>query len=161
MFPEFERGRITLDEYLAQTVFYQARDFSPEDFKQFIYSCSRELPESRAVADRLAQSRNYLMAALNNEGRELNEVRISTFSLRRTLSLFFSSCYVNLRKPDPAIYRLALNVSQRRGSESIFIDDRAENVEGARHAGLSAVRFENAAQLIRELAKLGVEVPST
>ena len=160
LFPEYERGRLTLDEYLSETVFFQQRDFTTDEFKQFMNACSRELPESRAVADHLARSQNYLMAALNNEGRELNEFRISAFDLPRTLSLFFSSCYVGLRKPDPAIYRLALDVSQRCGSQGIFIDDRPENVEGARQAGLNGIRFESASQLVAELAKFGVEVLS-
>jgi putative hydrolase of the HAD superfamily len=100
------------------------------------------------------------MAAINNEGRELNDFRIRKFDLRRTISLFFSSCYVGLRKPDTAIYRLALDVAQRTGAESIFIDDRPENTDGARTAGMNAIQFQNVGQLRSELQKFSVEIPS-
>jgi putative hydrolase of the HAD superfamily len=159
-FPIYERGEISLDDYLTQSVFYRPRPFTRDEFRNFIYSCSSELSESRAFADRLAGSKQFLMAAINNEGRELNEFRIKKFDLRRTLSLFFSSCYVGLRKPDTAIYRLALDVAQRTGAESIFIDDRPENADGARNAGMNAVRFENVSQLRRDLQNFGVEIPS-
>ena len=159
-FPIYERGQITLDDYLTQSVFYRPRPFTGDEFKDFMYSCSKELPDSRALADRLTASRTFLMAAINNEGRELNNFRIGKFDLRRTISLFFSSCYVGLRKPDVAIYRLALDVAQRTGDESIFIDDRPENADGARKAGMNAIQFENADQLRSDLQKFGVEIPS-
>lgn len=159
-FPIYERGQISLDDYLTQSVFYQSRPFTRDEFKNFMYSCSSELPDSRALADRLSSSRKVLMAAINNEGRELNDFRIKKFDLRRTISLFFSSCYVGLRKPDTAIYRLALDVAQRTGAESIFVDDRAENTEGARAAGMNAIQFQNVDQFKSDLQKFGVEIPS-
>jgi putative hydrolase of the HAD superfamily len=159
-FPIFERGEISLDDYLTQSVFYRPRPFTGDEFKNFIYSCSSELSESRALADHLAASDRFLMAAINNEGRELNEFRIKKFDLRRTISLFFSSCYVGLRKPDGAIYRLALDVTQRTGAETIFIDDRPENTDGARSAGMNAVRFENASQLRSDLQNFGIQIAS-
>jgi len=159
-FPIYERGQISLDDYLTQSVFYRSRGFTRDEFKDFMYSCSTELPESRAFADRVAATNLFLMAAVNNEGRELNEFRIQKFDLRRTISLFFSSCYLGLRKPDSAIYRLALDVAQRTGGESLFVDDRPENTDGARDAGMNAVRFENTSQLSRDLQHFGIEIPS-
>jgi putative hydrolase of the HAD superfamily len=38
------------------------------------------------------------------------------------------------------------------------VDDRPLNVEGARRAGMRAIRFENAGQLRRDLAASGVEL---
>jgi putative hydrolase of the HAD superfamily len=37
----FETGTVSLDQYLDQTVFYRERTFTRDDFKQFMYSCSR------------------------------------------------------------------------------------------------------------------------
>lgn len=152
----FERGKIGIDDYVAQVAFDQPRNFTPTEFREFIYSQSQELPAARAFVDRLACSPQLFVATINNEGREVNETRIARFDLRRTFKLFFSSCYVGLRKPDPAIFRLALDVTQRAASESVFIDDREENVEGAQRAGLPTIRYQNVAQLETELAKLGV-----
>lgn len=45
-------------------------------------------------------------------------------------------------KPDPAIYQLLLDRYQLHPAESLFIDDRPENVEGARSVGMQGFLFE-------------------
>jgi putative hydrolase of the HAD superfamily len=156
--PAFETGQITLDTYLQRTVFYRKRAFTREEFVAFIFAQSEELPESRAVLSALAQTRKYLLATINNEPRELNIRRIEQFNLRREFEAFFSSCFVHIRKPDEAIYRLALEVTQRRPEECLFIDDRALNLECARQMGMRTIHFENAAQLRQDLQANGVTV---
>ena len=153
---DFETGRLSLDQYLDRIVFYEPRPFSREEFKAFILAQTQPLPDSLALARELASRRNYLMATLNNESEELNQYRIRSFHLRECFTVFFTSCYLDLRKPDPRIYRLAIDISQRSPDECLFIDDRPLNVDSARQVGMRAIRFENAAQLRRELAALGV-----
>jgi putative hydrolase of the HAD superfamily len=157
-FPAFEVGKTSLSQYLDRTVFYQQRPFSKQDFVDFMYGQSRELPESRAVVDRVARTGRYLVAALNNEGAELNAYRIEKFDLRRTFELFFSSCYVGSRKPNAPIYEMALRVTQRNPVDCIFADDREANLECPRELGLNTIHFQNAAQLEADLRKFGVEI---
>jgi putative hydrolase of the HAD superfamily len=156
--PAFETGQITLDTYLQRTVFYRKRAFTREEFVAFIFAQSEEFPESRAILSALARTRKYLLATINNEPRELNIRRIEQFNLRREFEAFFSSCFVHIRKPDEAIYRLALEVTQRRPEECLFIDDRALNLESARQMGMRTIHFENAAQLRQDLQANGVTV---
>jgi putative hydrolase of the HAD superfamily len=152
----WELGRITLEEYLDRTVFYCPRPFSREAFRSFMLAQSRVEPEALALVGRLARP-GRLLAALNNEGAELNEYRIRTFGLRRYFRLFLSSCYLGLRKPDPQIFRLALQLTQCSPDEVVFVDDRAENVEAARSVGLPAIHYQNVRQLEAELRQLGIE----
>jgi putative hydrolase of the HAD superfamily len=153
---DFETGRITLDEYLDRTIFHDPRAFSRDEFKAYLYAQSQPDPEALAVAADLARSHKYLMATLNNESAELNAWRIQHFHLRDFFVVFFTSCYLGLRKPDPRIYKLAIDLTQREPAECVFIDDRPLNVESALRVGMRAVRFENAAQLRHELAALDV-----
>src|SRR5208337_3433214 len=44
-FDIYEEGKITLNEYLNKVVFYESRHFSPEDFKEFMYSQSQAFPD--------------------------------------------------------------------------------------------------------------------
>ncbi len=155
--PAFETGKITLDTYLQRTVFYRKRNFTREEFIQFIFAQSSEYPESRAVLTSLAASGKFLLATINNEPLELNEWRIRQFNLRREFAAFFSSCYLGIRKPDEGIYKLALEVTQRHPSECVFIDDRELNLECARALGMRTVHYQNAAQLRQELAANGVD----
>ena len=149
-----ETGKMSLDEYLERTVFCHRQSFSREEFKEFIYAQSWPNAESLALARELAGK--YLMAAINNESLDLNLYRIQKFGLRDIFTAFFSSCFVRLRKPDPAIYRLALDVMQKTQDECCFIDDRSLNLEGARQAGIHVIQFQDANQLRRDLANLGV-----
>jgi putative hydrolase of the HAD superfamily len=158
--PAYEAGQITLDTYLQRTVFYRKRDFTREEFLDFMFAQSEELPESRAVLTEVAKTGKYLLATLNNEGLELNEHRIREFHLRREFQAFFSSCYLHLRKPDEGIYRLALEVTQRHPDECLFIDDRELNVECARQLQMRTIHFKNAAQLQQELAANDVIITS-
>lgn len=61
---------------------------------------------------------------------------------------------VRLLKPDAAIFNCLLDKYGLKAEESVFIDDNAENVDGAIAAGLSAIRFTGAAALREELAHL-------
>lgn len=156
VFAAFETGQITLDAYLDQAVFFEKRLFTRAEFSAFVFAQSRQDTETRALLDDLTAAGRYFLATLNNEGRELNEYRIREFNLTRNFTAFCSSCYLGVRKPDAAIYRRAMGIAQRAPDESVFIDDRPENVEGARRAGMRAIHFQNPQQLRAELARQGV-----
>jgi putative hydrolase of the HAD superfamily len=157
-FPAFDAGQITLDQYLDRTLFYRARKFTREEFTAFMFAQSREYPESRAALSELARTGRYYIASINNEPRELNQYRIEAFNLRKDFQAFFSSCYLHARKPEETIYRIALDVSQRKPETSVFIDDRPLNLENPRRLGMHVIHFENATQLRTDLRALGIEV---
>ena len=114
--------------------------------------------EHREVAEKLAKSGKYFMGTINNESRELNLYRIQTFGLREIFSIFVSSCFVGLRKPEEAIYRMALDITQKSPENCCFIDDRALNLETAHQLGMHIIEMHDVEQLSRDLRKLGVEV---
>ena len=152
-----ETNRLSLEDYLDRAVFYQPREFSRKEFRDFIFAQSQAKPESLALLSELAATRKYLLATLNNEMLELNLFRVEHFGLRSFFSVFFSSCFLGLWKPDEAIYRLALNVTQRPAAECIFIDDRKVNLECPRKLGMNTIQFESAAQLRTALQEKGVD----
>ena len=152
----FERGKITLDEYLDRTVFYRSRSFSREAFKDFMFSLSQPYPEVQDFARSLARSGKYLMSTINNESRELNLYRIEHCRLGEIFQLFVSSCFVGLRKPEREIYRLALEITQKPPQECCFIDDRSLNLECAAKLGMHPIEMQELEQLKKDLEKLGV-----
>lgn len=157
-FPAFDTGQITLNQYLDRTLFYRPRPFTREEFTAFMFAQSREYPETRAVLSSVAHTGKYFVASVNNEPRELNNYRIEAFGLRKDFQAFFSSCYLNARKPEEAIYRIALEVSQRPPETAVFIDDRALNLENPRRLGMHVVHHRTAEQLRNDLRALGIEV---
>ena len=60
---------------------------------------------------------------------------------------------VKAAKPDRAIYETAAEMAGYAPQDIFFVDDRLENVEGAKAAGLEAVQFTSANQFIADLRK--------
>jgi putative hydrolase of the HAD superfamily len=60
-------------------------------------------------------------------------------------------------KPDPRIFRLAIEKAGVAPEKIFFADDRIENVEGARLAGIEAIQFKSEKQLRQELNDRGIE----
>jgi putative hydrolase of the HAD superfamily len=151
-----EQGRMGLDEYLRCTVFYRPRGFTPEDFKAYMRAQSVAYPETIDLARALARTGRYRLMTINNESAELNQHRLEHFGLRQVFVTFFSSCWVGILKPARRIYEVALAMSQADPNDSVFIDDREQNLEPARALGMKTIRFTDAQGLRQELAALGV-----
>jgi putative hydrolase of the HAD superfamily len=154
----FERGKISLDEYLDRTVFYRTRPFTREAFTDFMFSLSQPMPEVLDFAQLLARPGKYFMGTINNESRELNLYRIEKYGLRKIFRLFVSSCFVGLRKPERDIYRLALETTQIPAGACCFIDDRSLNLEIAAKLGMQTIEMRTVKQLRSDLEKLGVSL---
>ncbi len=95
------------------------------------------------------------MATLNNESRALNDHRIEVLGLRDHFSTFFSSCYLGVRKPEPEIFRIAIDVTRSDPADCLFIDDRQLNLECASLEGMRTVQFKDPAGLRADLSDLG------
>jgi putative hydrolase of the HAD superfamily len=156
-----ETGRCTLEDYLQATIFHAPRPFNAQEFRAFMREQSHAFEANLAVVGELAARGRYLLATLNNESRELNEHRIERFGLRSRFTCFFTSAFLGVMKPSPEIYRIALEVTQRRPEEALFIDDRAQNLEPARALGLRVIHFradEGADVLRQRLVDADVEL---
>lgn len=153
---QFDSGAITLSQYLNATVFYDARSFSPDTFFAFMKTQSQPDASALAVMRSLKASGNFRMALINNESFELNDYRIKKFALADYFDSFYSSCYMGLRKPEAEIYRRALLISNASAEESVFIDDREENLEEPKKMRMNTILFVDAQQLRESLSALGV-----
>jgi putative hydrolase of the HAD superfamily len=152
----FERGKISIDEYLDRTVFYCDRSFTRDEFRDYMFSLTRPMPEVLRFARALADFGRYFMGTINNESRELNLYRIDKYGLRETFRLFVSSCFVGLRKPESGIYQLAIEITQILPEQCCFIDDRSLNLECAAKLGMHTIQMQTLEQLRIDLEKLGV-----
>jgi putative hydrolase of the HAD superfamily len=67
------------------------------------------------------------------------------------------SAEVGLMKPDPRIYRLALEKTGVQPAESVFLDDVLINVEAARSLGMSAIQFTQPEKTLEELKQFLID----
>jgi putative hydrolase of the HAD superfamily len=152
----WEEGRMSLDEYLEHTVFGVPRPFSREEFTAFMFAQSAPDPEAIRFAESLAGTDRYRLMTINNESEALNVYRLRLFGLQRMFHAFFSSCWLGVRKPSRRIFELALAMAQATPECSVFIDDRAYNLEPARVLGMHTVHFTGIPALRRALEEMGV-----
>ena len=68
-----------------------------------------------------------------------------------------ASCEVHINKPDPLIYKALLEKYHLKAQESVFIDDRLDNVQAAFRLGFAGIQMkESVGTLVRSLATCGV-----
>ncbi|HEV2483481.1 MAG TPA: HAD family hydrolase [Puia sp.] len=157
-FDTYESGKLSLDEYLKRSVFYQDRSFTMEEFRKFMYDQSVAYPEMIELVKALKTRYGLRIAVVNNEGRELNEHRIRQFRLNEFVDFFISSCFVHFRKPDADIWKIALDIAQVPREEVVYIDDRPMFVQVAQGLGLRAICHSNkdVAKTKGQLAAMGL-----
>lgn len=154
IFPVYEIGKISLDEYLDTVVFNHPRNFTREDFKSFIFSKSKELPDLLQWLIKWKATCGFRIISINNEGKELNDYRIKKFGLHHCFDAFVSSCEVGLRKPDPTIFKLAMGIAQVKPEQCYYFDDRAMLVEAASRTGITCYQhkdFESTKQILEHI----------
>ncbi len=152
----YEEGKLSLDDYLQRVVFCQARQFSKDEFKAFMLSRSQPIPEMLDLIRSLKAKYQLKTIAVSNEGREINSYRIHQFDLGQLIDTFVSSCFVHFRKPDPDIYRIALDISQSAPAEVAYIDDRPLFVEVSNSLGIHGIQHVDFSTTRSKLGELGL-----
>ena len=157
----WERGLSTAREFFTRTVLEPNPQLSlsfEELWQQVCGQSALAFPDSFRILQQLRGLPELRLATLNNESRELNAYRLDAFGLRGCFDFFLCSGYLGTMKPDPPIFRAAVEISGRPASTSLFVDDKLENCEAARRAGMQAIQFQSAGQLRTELRGLGIQV---
>jgi putative hydrolase of the HAD superfamily len=157
-FDTYEVGKLTLDQYLSRVVFYQKRNFTEGEFRDFMFAQSKPFPEMIELVRTLKAQYKLKIVVVNNEARELNERRIQNFKLTSFVDFFVSSCFVHVRKPDEDIYRIALDIAQVPAGQVAYLDDRQMFVEVAETLGICGIYHTSYASTCAKLASIGLKL---
>jgi len=150
-FDTYEIGKITLDDYLDRVVFYMPRDFSRDEFKQFMFAQSDPHEDMIRLIHDLKFRYSLRTVAVSNEGRELMNHRIDRFGMKEYIDFFICSGFVALRKPDLAIFNMALEIAHVKPQEVIYIDDRLMLTQIGSKLGLQTICHQDFNQTQLEL----------
>lgn len=153
-----EEGKLTLSEYLNRVVFYKKRSFTPDQFREFMFTQTTPNTEMIEFIKQLKEQYKLKIAVVNNEGRVLNEYRIKKFQLIQFVDFFISSCFVHLRKPDTDIFRLALDIAQVPAEQVVYIEDLQMFVDVARSMGIRSIQHKNYLSTSEVLATMGLKI---
>jgi putative hydrolase of the HAD superfamily len=93
---------------------------------------------------------------LSNIGFELATAMEKNFPWVKEFKYTIWSCRLAMAKPDPKIYRCAQEKLDEAPQETLFIDDREENIRAAREFGFLGILFKDVDQLRRDLKEQGL-----
>lgn len=155
-FDTYEQGKLSLDEYLKRIVFYKKRNFTADEFREFMFAQSEPHPEIIKSISLLKEKYGLKVAVISNEGRELTEFRIQKFKLYEFVDFFISSSFVHFRKPDVDIFRMALDIAQVKATNVVYIEDRPMFVQVAGQLGIHGIRHINHNSTLEKLKLFGL-----
>ena len=155
-----DAGRITrreANERMLERARAVGRGFEVEGVLDDWMSMLRPRRRMQELVRKL-KSRGYCVYYLSNIPEDVLD-----FLTERDLKGLFdggvASCEVHINKPDPRIYKALLDKYQLKAGESVFIDDRLENVQAAFRLGFAGIQMKDSVgTLVRSLATCSVAI---
>ena len=117
---------------------------------RWIEMMNGEIEGMVSVVKRL-KAAGYGVYGLTNWSAETFPMVRDTYPVFQEFDGIVVSGEEHLLKPDAAIYKCLLERYALQAEESLFVDDNADNVVGARNVGMKAIQFTSAEELEREL----------
>jgi putative hydrolase of the HAD superfamily len=150
----FETGLVEPRDFVSQLSGILSLDLDYDRFCE-IWSC---IFTDTLVPDSLVESlaSRYRLVLLSNTNAIHFEMVRRTYPILRHFHELVLSYEVKAMKPNPAIYRAAIEKAGCRPEECFYTDDIADYVEAGRREGIDAVQFQNADQLQGEMRARGI-----
>lgn len=155
---EHDRGILTDEEFIKKSlqkvpgIEMELREF----FKNIHYLILEYDYAEQWLLD--LKKAGYQLCILSNYGKTTFAYAKKNFKFLKHVDHMIISSDVHYVKPEPEIYQILLERYKIKPEESIFIDDRADNLEMAAAFGIHTIQFKNQQQTIEELEKLGVKI---
>lgn len=146
---EVNLGHITWHDFVARVAEQAGK--SPEQLG-LLYQAERLNPELLAYVASLKP--RYKLGLITNAHHEFLEPILAEAHLDTLFDSVVMSSHLGITKPDPRIFRAALDELDVQPQEAVFIDDIASNADGAARAGLHAITYHSLEQFQAELATL-------
>jgi putative hydrolase of the HAD superfamily len=104
------------------------------------------------------KERGILTAILSNMGDNVLANIKREFDWLSRFDVLVWSYQLRMAKPDPAIYRHALEQLGTRPEETLFIDDRSVNTDAANALGMKSIVFTDVAHLRADIIARGLDM---
>lgn len=115
----------------------------------------RKLRKSVVSIIKRLRSKGLKIAALSNVIKSHSRVNDQK-GIYKLFDLLVLSYEVKLRKPNPKIFKLTLKKLGTKPEETVFIDNKLENVEVARKLKINGIYYRNPTQLNKSLARFNL-----
>ncbi len=140
---EYDRGALSLDEVtdILSEMNHTSRE-KTEAFLQHSIDIQEPIrPTEELIGD--LKKAGYRLYVLSNMSREFIDF-LRKFPVYSLFDGDVVSCEEHTVKPEPRIFEILLNRFSLEPSETLFIDDRADNVRMAESMGIRGFNFDDA-----------------
>jgi glucose-1-phosphatase len=130
------------------------------NFEQFVEVWNRALDPKPIHEDGLLAklAKRYRMAVLSNTDPLHVAHMEATYGFLQLFPVRIYSCRVGASKPDPIIYKEALEACKARAQEAVYVDDVPSYAQAAERLGMRGIVFETPEGLWDRLRQIGIDV---
>jgi len=153
---QFERGRIDEEEYVD---YINAQFEIPLSQQQFFDGWNAIYQENLPGIEDLLVSLNkkYRVAALSNTNETHEAVWKDKYKdLFKNFEKIYTSHDLDAVKPEPLIYQKVINDTGVPAHKIIFLDDKEENIIGAKAMGMEGIVVSSPEAMYQGLQDLGI-----
>ena len=151
---QWDRGFLSSERFYDTIQKELDLPLSLEQFRPLWNEIFAEKPDMVRLARSLREKRKvFVLSNTNPWHMEYLRARCSWLNEFHGL---IASCDVRMMKPDPGIYRLAMERAGVQPSETFYVDDIEDYVSAARSLGIDAVVFKGYPEFAREVERRGL-----
>lgn len=162
IFDQFEKGQISVSNFHNELRKFLRPNVTDEEILAAWNSILLDYPSYKFDL-LLKLKNNYRVFALSNINethvRAIDEAVKAKFGVKAFSDYFHTAYYSNevgWRKPEKEIYELVITKENLNPDETFFVDDKSENVEAAKEAGLQAYELKHPSELENLLRHLQI-----
>ncbi len=151
---KLDRGLVTDSEVEAELA--GSVDFNPQKvkdlhflYKNWVYHLD-VIKKSKEIFLKLYEQQYPLYILSNFQDKPFDKL-IEKESFLKVARGIVVSAKINMAKPDKQIYSYLLEKFNLKAEESLFIDDKTENIEACKNAGMKGIVFTTPDKLLKEL----------
>jgi HAD superfamily hydrolase (TIGR01509 family) len=142
-------GLISHEQCVRKYLKNRKLDLSIAEFDELIKKDIPPMEGMKLLIQKL--EKKYKIGLATNEGKMVTKYKIEGSGILPYLSKVIPSYLLREVKPSPLFFKKMLKIIGATADECIFIDDKPENINGARSLGITSILFHDAQQLEKEL----------
>jgi HAD superfamily hydrolase (TIGR01509 family) len=151
---DFELGKITPIQYYEQLCSVFKLKMTYDEFVETYCNIFSLNPKVEVIARRLV-SKVKLSIISNTDILHYSHI-VNTYEIMSLFENPITSFEVGIMKPETEIYQLALDKMGVKAEQSVFVDDRLENVKGAENVGMYGIHYHTNTDLQKEFARFSL-----
>ena len=157
MHDDYEKGELTDEQFFSSVManISSEKKLTQTEFFDCWRSMLGDVTETFHYAQKLSKRIPVWLAS------NTNQHHINHGGVRTKMDGFAGAVYsfeVGARKPDERFFNAMLRAADANVSESLFVDDRMENVAAAGKMGMTVIHYRSHGQFVKDFESLNPEI---